>query len=510
MKILRVSALLILASLPLWIASNACSRTDPEVRAPAVAGQFYPGNPAHLKLAIQQFLKDALTVSIEKPLAIVVPHAGYVFAGQIYADAYRQVMGRNYDLIVILGTNHTLSNFDGISVYSRGAYQTPLGLAPIDAGVAASLLAEDKDCTSKTEAHTREHSVEVQVPFIQVLFPAAKIVPIVVGTNDLKRCAHFGQALAKVIKDRQALIVVSSDLSHYPSYEDATKVDRVTIDAILKLDPNEFSARTQSSFGNTRNLVTYACGEAPILAGLSAAKALGATQATFVSYANSGDVAVGDRSRVVGYGAVILAAGTAAAQTKAPNLSAPASAETSLQAADKKDLLKLARETIKRFLTTETVPLPRGFSSRLEVPQGAFVTLKKNGELRGCIGHLTPEFQLCQTVADMAAQAAFNDRRFKQVELNELQDIEIEISVLTPMKSIASADEIKVGRDGVVISKAGRSAVFLPQVAVEQKWARDELLDNLCLKAGLPADSWKSGAQFKVFQAEVFSESEFK
>jgi hypothetical protein len=511
MKILRLSAILSLASLPLWIASNACGRTDPDVRAPAVAGQFYPSNPAHLKLAVQQFLKDAVTVSIEKPMAIVVPHAGYIFAGQIYADAYRQVMGRNYDLIVILGTNHTVSNLNGFSVYSRGAFQTPLGLAPIDDGVAAALLAKDENCTSDREAHIREHSVEVQVPFIQVLFPAAKIVPIVVGTNDLKMCTHFGQALAKVLKGRQALIVISSDLSHYPPYEDAISVDRKTLETILKLDPKEFSARTQSSFGNTRNLVTYACGEAPILAGLVAAKAMGATQATLVSYANSGDVAAaGDRSRVVGYGAVVLSTGTAPAQSKAPNPSASASTETPLQAADKKALLELARETIKRYLTTETVPLARGISSRVDFPQGAFVTLKKHGELRGCIGHIPPDFQLCQTVAGMAAQAAFNDQRFPPVQLKELEDIEIEISALTPMKPVLSTDEIKIGRDGVVIFKDGKSAVFLPQVAVEQKWGRNELLDNLCLKAGLPIGSWKHGARFEVFQAEVFSESEIK
>ena len=510
MKILRLFAILILASLPLWIASNACGRTNQDVRAPAVAGQFYPSDPAHLKLAVQQFLKDALTVSIENPKAIVVPHAGYIFAGQICADAYRQVMGRSFNLIVILGTNHTVSNLNGFSVYSRGAFQTPLGLAPVDEGLAAALLAEDENCISNREAHVREHSVEVQVPFIQVLFPAAKIVPIVVGTNDLKMCTHFGQALAKVLKGRQALIVISSDLSHYPPYDDAVRVDRKTLETVLKLDPKEFSAWTQSSFGNTPNLVTYACGEAPILAGLVAAKAMGATRAALVSYANSGDVAVGDRSRVVGYGAVVLGTGKAPAAAKDPNHSASVPAATPLQAGDKRALLKLARETIMRYLTTETVPLPRGFSSRLDVPQGAFVTLKKKGELRGCIGHIPPDFQLRETVADMAAQAAFNDPRFRSVELKELEDIEIEISALTPMKPIPSAEEIKVGCDGVVIFKDGKSAVFLPQVAVEQKWGRIELLDNLCLKAGLPVGCWKNGAKLQVFQAEVFSESEFK
>ncbi len=510
MKTVRILIILVFASLPLWIAANACGRTDPDVREPAVAGQFYPGEPAKLKLAIQQYLKDALTVSVEKPLGIVVPHAGYIFAGQIYADAYRQVMGRDYDVVVILGTNHTLSNFNGISVYQRGAFQTPLGRALIDEGTTAALLAEDKDCTSNPEAHVKEHSVEVQVPFIQVIFPKARIVPVVVGTDDLKTCSRFGQVLAKVLKNRQALLVMSSDLSHYPSYEDAVKVDRTTLEAILKLDPKELSARTQVPFGNIRNLVTYACGEAPVLAGLAAARAMGATKATFVSYTNSGDIAISDRSRVVGYGSVIIGSGTAAAGSELPNSTVSSSAATPLQSTDKKALLKLARETIKRYLTTNTIPLARGFSARLSVSQGAFVTLKEHGDLRGCIGHIPPDYELCKTVGMMAAQAAFNDNRFKPVELSELENIEIEISVLTPMKPIPGADQIKVGRDGVVILKDGKSAVFLPQVATEQKWGRNELLDNLCQKAGLPIGCWKSGAQLQVFQAEVFGESDFK
>ncbi len=508
-NILRLRAFLALVGLPLWIAPFACGRTDPDVREPAVAGQFYPGEPARLKLAIQQFVKDALTVQIEKPVAVLAPHAGYIFAGQIYADAYRQAVGRSYDLVVILGTNHTVSNLEGIAVYSRGSFQTPLGRAAVDGGAAAALLAEDKDFVSNPGAHSREHSVEVQVPFIQVLFPSAKILPVIVGTDDPRTCTRFGQALARILKNRQALIVISSDLSHYPPYEDAGKVDRTTLEAILKLDPNEFIARTRIPFGGIRELGTYACGEAPILAGLAAAKAMGATKAVLVSYANSGDVAAGDRSRVVGYGAVVIGTGTVPVEPKSRN-AGPASASTPLQTSDKRALLRLARETIKRYLTTETVPLPRGFSSRLNVPQGAFVTLKKQGELRGCIGHIPPEVQLCQTVADMAAQAAFNDRRFKPVELAELDDIELEISVLTPMKAVTGPDQIKTGRDGVVIFKEGKSAVFLPQVAVEQKWGRDEMLDNLCLKAGLPADCWKSGARFQVFQADVFSESAFK
>jgi AmmeMemoRadiSam system protein B/AmmeMemoRadiSam system protein A len=510
MSLLCSSAFRTLATMTVWIVFANCCSAQSDVRAPAVAAQFYPGEPARLKLAIQQFLKDAPKLRLDRPLAIVVPHAGYIFAGQIYADAYRQVMEREYDLVVILGTNHTSGDFRGISVYPRGSFQTPLGRAAVDEGVAAALLAEDKDCAANVEVHAREHSVEVQIPFIQVVFPRAKIVPVVVGTDDDRTCTRFGEALAKVVRNRRVLIVISSDLSHYPSYEDAQRTDRRTLDAILKFSVKEFRARLEEPFGNTRNLVTYACGEAPILAGLAAARALGATGATLVSYANSGDLAVGDRSRVVGYGAVVLGSGTGSPVPDLRSVGKTSSAGVALQASEKTALLKLARETIKRYLTTETVPLPRGYPARLQAPEGAFVTLKKRGELRGCIGHIPPDFQLCQTVADMAAQAAFNDRRFQPVDLSELDDLEIEISVLTPMEPISSAGQIRVGRDGVVLFKNGRSAVFLPQVAVEQKWGRDELLDNLCLKAGLSVGCWRNDAKLQVFQADVFSESEYR
>jgi len=181
-----------------------------------------------------------------------------------------------------------------------------------------------------------------------------------------------------------------------------------------------------------------------------------------------------------------------------------------LQPADMKSLLRIARQSLQRFLSTETIPLARNLPPRLQVPQGAFVTLKQHGELRGCIGRLTGDFPLGLVTSWMAVQAGVNDTRFAPVTLRDLNSLEIEISVMTPMKPIAKSSEIVVGRDGVVLQKGGRSAVFLPQVATEQGWGLSEMLDNLCLKAGLPRDAWKSGAQFRVFQADVFSESQFK
>jgi hypothetical protein len=501
--------LLVVSAFAVYVVSGACGNPPPpEVRPAAVAGQFYPADPTKLKLAIEQFLKDSPEVSVEKPVAIIVPHAGYIYSGQIGADAFRQVMGRQYDTVVILGVNHTTANFRGVSVGDYSAFRTPLGSIQVDEGIASALLSESKDCVRNREVHTTEHSIEVQVPFVQLLFPKARIVPVVIHPPDYDMCVRFGEALARVLKNRQALIVISSDLSHYPAYENAAKADRLTLETIASLEPARISSLMKQL--DAPNLETRACGEAAILAGITAAKALGARRAVVVGYANSGDTLIGDRSRTVGYGAVVISTGNTPSSTAALARPSPSSSATPLQNFEKKALLAFAREAIQRYLTTQTVPLARNVQPRMDVPQGAFVTLKKNGELRGCIGHIPSDMELVKTIGAMALQSAFNDSRFPPVQLDELKALEIEISALTPMRSIASPDQIVVGRDGVLMSKPNASAVFLPQVATENHWDRTEMLDNLCIKAGLSPGCWKRDAKFQVFQAEVFSESQMK
>lgn len=499
----------VLIALILYAGFGACGNSQSStVRPAAVAGQFYPSDPAKLKLAVTQFLQGSPVVSVEKPIAIIVPHAGYIYSGQIAADAYRQVQGFPYDTIVILGVNHTTAAFEGISIGDYGAFNTPLGRVEVNEEICLALTAENKGCVRNRDVHVNEHSIEVQLPFIQVLFPKARIVPAVIHPPDYDMCVRFGQTLAKVLKNRQALIVISSDLSHYPTCENANKADRLTLETIASLDLARISAVMRKL--DVPNLSTRACGEAGILAGVTAARALGARRAVVAGYANSGDVLIGDQSRAVGYGAVVLGSGAQPGNTALLNRTPPPTSAPPLQNAEKKVLLAFAREVILRYLTTETVPLARDFSPRMAVSQGAFVTLRKNGELRGCIGHIPPDMELGRTVGAMALQSAFNDSRFSPVRLNEVKNLEIEISVLTPMKTIASPNEIVVGRDGVLISKPGASAVFLPQVAPENNWNRTEMLENLCRKAGLSSECWQRDARFQVFQAEVFSESQVK
>jgi len=511
MNTCRIWLILIVPLFFFPVACQAGEQTDGALRQPAVAGKFYPDSASMLRLAVDKFMQDALPPVAKDPVAIIVPHAGYVFSGQICADAFNQVRGRKYDTVVILGTNHTSPAFQKVGLYPGRGFITPLGTAAIDGSVVDGLLAGCPDCTLDASIHAREHSIEVVVPFVQVLFPGAKIVPAVVGAPDVGLCERFGQALAKVLKGRNALIVASSDLSHYPSAVSASMVDRQTLQAILPLDSSGFHAVAHTaSDQNIRGLSTRACGEAPIMTTMAAARALGATGGLLVSYANSGDTVLGERAQVVGYGAVALASGTTGSAGAKPPVPRNANGGAALRPSDRKALLWMARETIDRFLTTKTTPLARNPSPDLEQTRGMFVTLTKHGQLRGCIGEITAEKPLYQLVGSVALKSALEDPRFPQLRREELKDIEIEISVLTPPAPVAGADDIVVGRDGVILKKSGRSAVFLPQVATEQGWGRNEMLDQLCMKAGLPAGSWKSGAQFLTFQAEVFSETDTK
>jgi len=515
MKILRCCQILVLIAVCLCfaVACQAQKASVSQVREAVVAGRFYSDSPARLKLGIEKFIQDAVPVKVKDPVALIVPHAGYIFSGQICADGFKQVGSRQYDVVVILGTNHTTPGFRKVSLYPGAGFRTPLGTAAIDREIVSALMTADPaDCVLDNALHEQEHSIEVVVPFVQVLFPKARIVPAVVGSPDVPLCARFGQTLARVLKNKRALIVASSDLSHYPAQSDAAAVDKEILVAMTKLDPAVLHAAIQAQMNRRiAQLDTCACGEAPIMAAMAAAKALGATRGVVVSYANSGDAAIStDPSRVVGYGAVVFTKGEGNIHGNAQSRRPAAHATGALQTSDKKALLHLARETISRILLTDTVPLARGFPAHLQHPQGVFVTLKKRGELRGCIGRIIGDEPLCKLVGAMAVQSALNDRRFNPLRADELKDVEIEISVLTLMRRASSAGEIVVGRDGVVMVKDGHSAIFLPQVATEQGWNREALLDNLCLKAGLAGKCWKERAQLSTFQAIVFSESEFK
>ncbi len=487
--------------------------TPGEVRRPAVAGQFYPDDAEQLSTMVDTFLAQAEEVGAEgqarlEPIAIIVPHAGYIFSGQVAAYAFKQIEGVDYQAIVVVGTNHYAPDFHQVSVYAEGAFETPLGLVPVDTELAQALIAADERIVFDRDVHRKEHSIEVELPFLQKVCPGQAIVPVIVGEPSSENCQALGEALAKVLADKKALIVASSDLSHYPSYDDAHRVDMATLAAIETMDPQQLTETINEYMGEgIPELYTMCCGEGPIRVAMMAAKKLGANQATLLRYANLGDTPFGDRNRVVGYGAVMFWRGEQdLASFTMPTPPTPPQAPTPLNPDEKDRLLDIARQTITQFLETGTVPSFEVSEPNLFQRRGAFVTLKKHGQLRGCIGDLIPRRLLYLTVQSVAISAAVNDRRFLPVTKDELKDIDIEISVLSPIEPIADVSEIQVGRHGLIIVKGQNQGVLLPQVAVENNWDRDEFLRQICLKAGLPEDAWQEGARLYVFTAEVFGE----
>jgi AmmeMemoRadiSam system protein B/AmmeMemoRadiSam system protein A len=441
---------------------------------------------------VDQYLAPAWRVDGE-PIALIVPHAGWVYSGQVAAVAYKQIEGLQYDAVVIIGPNHTDPSFDAISVYAEGAFETPLGPVPVDETLAAQLLAAHERIVFERGVHRQEHSIEVQLPFLQRVCPGCAFVPVLIGQPTPENLDILTQALSEALQDKRALVIASSDLSHYPAYDDAVRVDTATLATIETLDSARVSAVLAEQMAQgVPNLGTCACGEGPILVTMRVAQALGADHVRILYYANSGDVS-GDLSRVVGYGAVTFW------RWQPPDLSE----------AQQSELLSLARRSLQDHLISgQETTLDPPDDAVLSRHVGAFVTLLLDGELRGCIGHMQGDAPLYQTVAQAAVDAAVNDPRFPPLPPAQLDDVEIEISVLSPFKRVRDVhdeSEIEVGRHGLYLLYGQQRGVLLPQVPVQQNWERAEFLEQICAKSGLPLDCWEQATLY-TFTAQVFGE----
>jgi AmmeMemoRadiSam system protein B/AmmeMemoRadiSam system protein A len=468
-----------------------------DVRLPAVAGTFYPANPAQLTQLIDDCLAAAQRLEPE-PSIVIVPHAGYVYSGGVAAHGFKQALDRGYEHIVILGFNHAYAyGFDGAAVWDSGAWRTPLGDVPIDAGLAQQILAASPQIFSTDRAiHLDEHSLEVEVPFIQRVLPGVPVVPISIGRPTLENAQAIAAALGQVLDAVPGVLVVTStDLSHYPQYPDAVRVDNSSINAVVSLDPLALEASDEEALSSrTPNLHTTMCGKGPVLVSMLLARHIGAEQVRVIHYANSGDVPQGEHGRVVGYAALEFIKGQPPA----------------LDVEDKAALLSLARSTLDAYLSDHTRPAYAPTSPAQQQPRATFVTLrhKRSHDLRGCRGEVFARYPLWESVQRISILSATDDPRFKPMTHDELAEAHIEISVLTPLRLARNPEEVIVGRHGVMIRKGGHGGLFLPQVPVEQGWSRDEYLSTLCwMKAGLPADAWrKPGAQLYFFEAEIFEE----
>lgn len=484
---------------PKVLVSQNLPMTQLPVRPPAVAGQFYTDNPSELKAQVEEFLSQA-TPSAEikgKPRILIVPHAGYAYSGQTAAAGFKTLVGQTYKTVILLGASHSAA-FAGAAIFPEGTWETPLGQVEVDASLTREIADKNQQFHLNSQAHALEHSLEVELPFLQVVLKDFRIVPILLGQIDESTEQKLAAALAAVMEE-STLLVVSSDLSHYPTREVAEKVDAETVEGILTGEVEKFDQAMQSSLSQGYpNLVTCACGESAIRIGMRVAQNLKLSGWHKLALTNSGK-ATGESERVVGYAALVATGQEAKEESQAEQLDEPA----------QKELLALARQTLVSYLEKGEAPAVKVESPALQEPHGAFVTLRtKEGQLRGCIGTFEANDPLWQVVQKMAVSAATQDPRFVPVTRQELDWLKIEISVLSPRKKIQSPEEIILGKHGVWLERGGRSGVFLPQVATETGWSKEEFLSQLCSqKAGLPRDCWReSDTMMSIFEAQIIEE----
>jgi len=468
-------------------------------RQPAVAGRFYPGDSSALRTTLQELFRKADPARSLQIAALISPHAGYVFSGQVAASAYNQLdPEKTYKNVFILASSHHVS-FPGASVYNQGDYLTPLGKVKVNRELANKLIGSGHVFTFNPEADLHEHSLEVQVPFLQYqLKQPFQLVPVILGTQSPETCKEIAQALKPWLNEDN-LFVISTDFSHYPSYDDATSIDRITCDAIASNDP-EILLRTLKETGKKKiqGLSTGLCGWTSVLTLLYMTSETPGLTVIPLSYKNSGDSRYGERSQVVGYWSMIV--------TRSDQTLVDSAFSFSLE--EKKMLLNLARTTAEKYVTSRRIPEVDTsiFTPAMKMKAGAFVTLKKNGELRGCIGRFTSDQPLYEVIRQMAVASATEDTRFLPVSPQEFRNIEVEISVLSPMKRVHSAEEVIPGRHGIYMKKGYQSGTFLPQVATETGWTREEFLGHCARdKAGIGWDGWKT-AELYTYEACVFSE----
>ena len=480
---------------------NTCNGNvakEPIVRPATQANRFYTGDARELSEEVDSFLAlHAKDKKYKHVAALIVPHAGYYFSGNVAAAAYQSIPdGKAYKRVFLLGPSHH-EWLDGASVNTEyDYYSTPLGNVKVD--VETARLLTNTDGTDKTDsvffynpkAHDREHCLEVQLPFLQRRFgEVPPIVPIIISTNDFRKLQKIAEVL-KPYMTEENLFVVSSDFSHYPKYEDACEVDARTGKAVESGDVERFIAQLEKNArSGVKNLATSACGELAI-ATLMLMMQDGGYEVKHLQYQNSGDIDNHDHSRVVGYHAFAILR----------------KSEFSLNDEEKRMLKDIALTSIKDSLDGKRIaqPILNSKFSILNSRCGAFVSLHKHGRLRGCIGHFGEDVPLHEIVAEMARAAAFEDPRFMPVTRDELDDIDIEISVLTPMRRIESLDEFQLHKHGIYIKKGYRSGTFLPQVADEVNWTKEEFVGHCAQdKAGIGWDGWKD-AELYVYEAIVF------
>jgi len=457
-----------------------------EYRKSIHAGTWYPGSEKELQKVIHDFLENSRARVHGEIYGLITPHAGYIYSGPVAAFAYKTVENQEFDDVIIIGPSHH-HGFYGASVDTMAGRNTPLGKVDFDLKLARKIIKQNKNITYDPRAHSEEHSTEIQVPFLQTILKKFKAVEIVMGGQDYAICEALSNAIINTTKGKKILIVASSDLSHYHPQKEAERLDNLVIEAVSNYDPKLLHQRLSSGS-------CEACGGGPIITAMLITQKLGATNAKPVMYATSGKTS-GDYSQVVGYLAAVF--------YKEEEIKVGVDLGFTQQ--EKAKLKEIAQKSVEAAVKDEKLPEFKNISSKLKEPYGIFVTLNKHGNLRGCIGRIISDQPLYVSCQLMAKAAALEDPRFPLVTEKELSDLEIEISVLTPLERVKNFDDIVIGRDGLYIIKGHYRGLLLPQVAAEYGWTVEEFLEETCHKAGLPSNAYKEkDTEIYKFSAEVF------
>jgi len=461
------------------------------VRPPAVAGQFYPEGKKEAQEQIKAFLADADSI-VSSPQIIIVPHAGWQYSGPVAAQAFNLIKEADFDKVILLGTVHQVPT-GKIVVDDHDFWQTPLGKVPLAKDLIADLI-DGETIVANREVHKNDHVLEVELPFLQAVLSDFSIVPILIGQVDDLALSVLAQKLIPVLADDKTLLVISSDLSHYPDQATAKAADAKTLAAIASGSREEFDQTLANLENQYPDVDTFACGAEAIRVGLLVASQVGLKEAKVLAQSDSGVVSA-QTDRVVGYGAVAfwLKQGQSLVE---------------IDQEEKKILLSWARQAITDYLATGKISLQKAPKDSLEEKGAVFVTLKKAGRLRGCLGGFEAKESIWQAVANMAVAAATSDPRFPPVTQEELEDITIEISLLSPLKKIKLIEEIELGKHGVYLKQGNLTGTFLPQVAQEGNWTKDSFLGEICAqKMGLKRDCYLDPeTQIFVYTVDSFSE----
>lgn len=461
-----------------------------EYRESPHAGTWYPGREKDLLEVIKTYLKNAKAMVSGEIYGLVSPHAGYMYSGPFAAFSYKLLEGKDFDDVIVIGPSHR-HGFYGASVDKMKGRKTPLGKIDFDIELADKIIRYNpKLIKYDPDAHIGEHSVEIQIPFLQVVLKRFKLVEVVMGSQDYNTCRVLADAILSAAKNKKILVIASSDLSHYHNQEKAEKLDNLVIDAIEKFNPELLSERLSSDS-------CEACGGGPIITAMLVAKNMGADKSRVLVYGTSGNI-TGDYSQVVGYLSAAFFKGTGEKHQQV-------GVDLGFTEEEKKMLKEIAGKTIEAVVKGKKPPEFKDVSERLKQPFGIFVTITKHGNLRGCIGHIIADEPLYKICQEMAKAAALHDPRFTPVRESELSEIEIEISVLTPMEKVSNFKDIVIGRDGLYIRRGYNSGLLLPQVAVDYGWTVEEFLEQTCVKAGLPEDAYKlKDTEIYKFSAQLF------